>query len=110
MRGSIMTGRMGWAEEMMIRAVTVYLSSSSDVPRVYFDAAAELGRALAAKGWTLVYGGNAVGLMGVLADAVRDAKGRVVGVTPQVLVDKGITDQKCHELVVTQTMRERKAI
>lgn len=93
-----------------IRAVTVYLSSSNSVPKVYFDAARELGHAIAAQGWTLVYGGNAVGCMGVLADAARAAKGRVVGVTPKVLVDKGITDQHCHELITTDTMRERKAI
>jgi uncharacterized protein (TIGR00730 family) len=94
----------------MIRAVTVYCSSSSAVPKVYFEAAADLGRAIVREGWTLVYGGNAVGSMGVLADAARAAKGRVVGITPQVLVDKGITDRECHELVVTQTMRERKQI
>jgi uncharacterized protein (TIGR00730 family) len=95
---------------VMIRSVTVYLSSSSAVPKVYKDAAAELGRALALHHWTLVYGGNAVGLMGILADSVRAGGGRVVGVTPQVLVDKGITDNQCDELITTATMRERKAI
>lgn len=93
----------------MIRAVTVYCSSSKSVPRVYFDAAAELGRAIAMQGWTLVYGGNAVGCMGALADAARAAGGRVVGVTPQLLVDHGIADRQCDELIVTATMRERKA-
>ena len=94
----------------LIHAVTVYCSSSNHVPRVYLDAAADLGRAIAQGGWELVYGGNAVGSMGVLADAARAAGGRVVGVTPQVLVDLGITDEKCDELIVTGGMRERKAL
>jgi uncharacterized protein (TIGR00730 family) len=93
-----------------IRSVTVYCSSSSALPRAYFDDAAAAGRALAENGWALIYGGNAVGLMKAVADAVRDGGGRVIGVTPQLLVDKGIHDTAAHELVVTQTMRERKAL
>lgn len=94
----------------MIRAITVYCSSSSHISRVHFDAAAELGRAIAHQGWTLVYGGNAVGLMGHLSNAVRAAGGRVVGITPQSMVDEGIADTRCDELVVTQGIRERKAL
>lgn len=93
-----------------IRAVTVYCSSSKSVDRVYFDAAAGLGRAIAQCGWTLVYGGNNVGCMGALADGARAAGGRVIGITPQLLVDKGIADTACDELVVTQSMRERKEL
>ena len=48
--------------------------------------------------------------MGALADGAREGGGRVVGVTPQLLVDKGIADDRCDELVVTQDMRSRKAI
>lgn len=94
----------------MLRAITVYCSSAKSVPAVYFDAAAELGRAIAGEGWTLVYGGNAVGCMGALADGARAAGGRVVGVTPQLLVDHGIADRQCDELILTATMRERKAL
>jgi cytokinin riboside 5'-monophosphate phosphoribohydrolase len=94
----------------MIRAVTAYCSSSSAIARAHFDAATELGAAIARNGWHLVYGGNAIGLMGHLADAVRAAGGRVVGITPQLLVDKGIHDTRCDELIVTTGMRERKAL
>ncbi|MDQ3438918.1 MAG: TIGR00730 family Rossman fold protein [Planctomycetota bacterium] len=93
----------------MIRSVTVFCSSSSAVPRVYTDTAAELGRALAAQRWTLIYGGNNVGTMGALADGCRQAGGQVVGVTPQLFIDKGVHDAACHELVVTECMRTRKA-
>ena len=90
--------------------VTVYCSSSRDVDQVYFEAARELGRGMAQRGWPLVYGGNDLGLMGALANATRDAGGKVIGVTPQFLVDEGIADLRCDELIVTATMRERKAI
>ena len=93
-----------------VGAVTVYCSSSKEIPQAYLDAGAQLGRAIAGNGWTLVYGGNRIGLMGVLADAARDAGGKVVGITPKLMVDHGIGDDRCAELVVTNTMRDRKAL
>jgi uncharacterized protein (TIGR00730 family) len=95
---------------MSIRSVTVYCSSSSALAREYFDAGAEAGRALAENGWALVYGGNAVGLMKTVADAARAGGGRVVGITPKLMVDKGIHDVLADELVVTNGMRDRKAL
>jgi len=94
----------------MIRSVTVYCSSSNHVPDVYPRAAAELGRAIARQNWTLVYGGNCVGCMGALANGAREAGGKVLGITPQVMVDEGIGDDKCDELIVTPDMRARKAL
>jgi uncharacterized protein (TIGR00730 family) len=94
---------------MAIRSITVFCSSSRRVAPVYFEAAEEVGKGLALRGITLVYGGNNIGTMGALADACRAAGGRVVGITPQVLVDEGITDDACHELIVTDDMRQRKA-
>ena len=93
-----------------LQAITVYCSSSAHVPRVYFDAAEQLGRAIADEGWSLVYGGNACGLMQALADGARAANGKVIGITPQSLVDKGFSDDQCDELIITTGMRERKAI
>jgi cytokinin riboside 5'-monophosphate phosphoribohydrolase len=93
-----------------IRSITVYCSSSRHVPTIYFDAAKSLGGAIAGAQWDLIYGGNLIGCMGALADAARAAGGRVVGITPELLVREGIADNACSELVVTQTMRERKAL
>lgn len=93
----------------MNRRITVFCSSSDRIDPVYGRAAAELGCALAREGWTLVYGGNALGSMGALADACRAANGKVIGVTPQLFVDKGSADNDCHELIVTPDMRSRKA-
>jgi uncharacterized protein (TIGR00730 family) len=93
-----------------MRSVTVYCSSSNAVPQVYTLAAAELGRAIASSGWTLIYGGNCVGCMGALANGARSAGGKVIGITPQLMIDEGIGDELCDELVVTPNMRERKAL
>ena len=93
-----------------IKSVTVYCSSSNKVAKVFADATAELGREIARKGWKLVYGGNAVGMMGVLADACREAGGKVIGVTPRLFIEKGVDDKNCDEMIVTDGMRDRKAV
>ena len=93
-----------------LRAVTVFSSSSTAVDDVYFAAARDLGAALASRGWTTVYGGNNVGPMGALADAARAGGGRVVGVTPRLFVDKNVADTACDELIVCDTMRQRKQL
>jgi len=91
----------------MIRSVTVYCSARQVAP-VYYVAARDLGRAIAVAGWILVYGGNNVGTMNALASAARAEGGKVVGITPQLMVDQRIHDPACDELVVTQGMRDRK--
>jgi uncharacterized protein (TIGR00730 family) len=93
-----------------IRAVTVYCSSSKSLDPVFYAAGAALGSAIAREGWTLVYGGNHLGLMAKLADAARNAGGKVIGVTPRLFVDKGFGDDKCDELIVTENLRDRKAM
>jgi uncharacterized protein (TIGR00730 family) len=91
-----------------IRAVAVYCSARESVDRVFFDTAERLGAAIARKGWDLIYGGNDLGLMGALANAARAAGGKVIGVTPRLFVAQGVADHKCDELIVTDTMRQRK--
>ncbi len=91
-----------------IRAVTVYCSAREDVDQIYFDAARQLGGAIARRSWQLVYGGNDLGLMGTLANAARAAGGKVIGVTPRLFVDQGVADRKCDELIITDNMRQRK--
>jgi uncharacterized protein (TIGR00730 family) len=92
-----------------MQAVCVYLSSSAGRPS---DVAAieALGRELAARKITLVYGGAHRGLMGVLADAVLAAGGCVVGVIPQALVDYEVAHTGLTQLHVVQTMHQRKAM
>ena len=94
----------------MISAVTVFCGSSSAVDRKYIAAAEELGEKLARRGWRLVYGGGSVGLMGALSRAVLGHGGQVTGVIPQGLLDLGVGERDVSELVVTEGLRDRKAI
>jgi uncharacterized protein (TIGR00730 family) len=93
-----------------IQAVTVYCSSSSAVAPEFQSSAHELGGAIAAAGWRLVYGGNFVGLMAAVAEGARQRGGKVTGITPQLMVDKGLSDPLVDELVITNDMRDRKAL
>lgn len=90
-------------------AVTVYLSSSPGLP-AHAAAIEALGRELARRGLTLVYGGAHRGLMGVLADATLAAGGRVIGVIPRALVDLEVAHRGLSELHVVDTMHQRKAL
>ncbi len=94
---------------MSSKAITVFCSSSEAIAPVYITAAGELGEAIAREGWDLVYGGNDLGAMGALADACRSAGGKVIGITPQLFVDKGFADNRCAQLIITPDMRSRKA-
>jgi hypothetical protein len=94
----------------VIRSVTVFCGSSDSVDRKYFAAAEELGTKLARRGWRLIYGGGGVGLMGSLARAVLAHGGEVTGIIPKALLELGVGDTGLTELVVTDGLRDRKAI
>ena len=89
--------------------ICVYCSSSDVVAPVFFEAADTLGRLIAQRGDTLIYGGASIGLMGALARAVKAGGGRVIGVMPQRLSAEPITFAEADEFVVTRDIRERKA-
>ena len=69
--------------------ITVYCASSSVVDEIYREATRDLGRLIGERGHTLVFGGTDIGLMGVLAKAVRGAGGHVTGIIPERLVAYG---------------------
>lgn len=94
----------------MSKLICVYCSSSDRLEAKYYAAAEALGRALAARGWGLVYGGGCVGLMGRLARAVHAGGGRVVGVIPEFMRTKELAYEEADELVTVRTMRERKRL
>jgi uncharacterized protein (TIGR00730 family) len=77
---------------------------------VYLDAATAMARTFAERGLRIVYGGAQVGVMGAVADAALAAGGEVVGVIPQLLVDREVAHQGLTELHVVGTMHERKAL
>jgi uncharacterized protein (TIGR00730 family) len=93
-----------------IRRVCVYCGSSGAVEAQFREAAGELGACLATAGIELVYGGGRVGLMGLLADAVLAARGKVTGVIPARLRDAEAGHIGVTELVVVSSMHERKRL
>ena len=88
--------------------VCVFCSSSERADPRLLEQGRRLGTALAGAGHELLYGGTPLGTMGALADGARAAGGRVVAVIPQFLVDRGIADGECDELVVTDDLLDRK--
>lgn len=90
-------------------AVCVYCASGPVDDR-YLELAADVGEALGRGGHTLVSGGGNVSMMGAVARATREHGGTTVGVIPRALVDREVADVDADELVVTDTMRQRKQL
>lgn len=90
--------------------ICVFCASSDDIPARYREIARELGGELARRGIRLVYGGGNNGLMGELARAVRADGGTITGVIPIALKNRGYAYDGVDELIVTDGLRERKAV
>lgn len=90
-------------------AVCVYCASGPRHPEL-LDLARRVGEGIAGRGWTLVSGGGNVSAMGALAAGARARGGRTVGVIPKALVHRELADVEADELVVTDTMRQRKQV
>jgi uncharacterized protein (TIGR00730 family) len=93
-----------------IKRLCVYCGSSGAVEARHREAASELGACLAAAGIELVYGGGRVGLMGLLADAAMTANGKVTGIIPRRLLDAEVAHLGVSELVVVDSMHDRKRL
>jgi len=93
----------------MKKVICVFSSSSNAIDPAYFSAASALGAEIARRGDLFLYGGGLTGLMGACARAVHQGGGKVIGVIPKALNEKGIVYEACDELVVTENMRLRKA-
>lgn len=94
---------------MSLRSVCVFCGASTGVTPVYREAAVALGQAIAQRGLTLVYGGGAVGLMGIVADAALAAGGEVIGIIPVSLQRAEIAHPGLTRLEVVDGMHARKA-
>jgi len=93
-----------------LKRICVFCGSSFGARPAYKQAAEQLGKALAARGIGLVYGGGCVGLMGAIADATLAAGGEVIGVIPDSLLRREVGHSGLTKLHVVQTMHERKAL
>ncbi len=93
-----------------LRSICVYCGANTGARPDYADAAEALGRTIAESGTRLVYGGGAVGLMGILARATMAAGGPVTGIIPQFLRDRELMLREVNDLIVTADMHERKKL
>ena len=88
--------------------IVVYLGARTGKNPLFREKARELGAWIAGQGHRLVYGGSAIGLMGELADAALSAGGEVTGVEPRFFVDAVLQHKGVQDLIVVETMQERK--
>ena len=96
---------------MMPLSICVYSSSSDHLDAVHYEAARGLGRLMAERHHALVYGGGNNGLMGAMALQMQSTGGgRIVGVIPIALKDGGYALESIDEMIVTDGMRDRKAV
>lgn len=91
-----------------MKSIAVFCGSSDGASPVYKEYAVQLGKELAARNITLIYGGATVGLMGAIADSVMQAGGRVIGVLPHFLKKREIEHTRLTELIMVDSMHERK--
>lgn len=90
-------------------AVCVYCASHPVSP-ADVDLATAVGKGIANRAWTLVSGGGRVSMMGAVARAARNGGARTVGVIPRALLEREVADNEADDLLVVDTMRERKAL
>ncbi|WP_433778758.1 TIGR00730 family Rossman fold protein [Flavobacterium anhuiense] len=91
-----------------MKRITVFCASSFGTEKIYEEQAIALGRTLAEQNIELVYGGANVGLMGAVADGALHAGGKVIGVLPNFLRSKEIAHLGLTELILVESMHERK--
>ena len=92
-----------------MKNICVYCGSNPGRLPEYRDAARLLGYEMAGRGLGLVYGGASIGVMGAVADAVLERGGQAVGVIPYSLATKEVSHDGLDELIVVDSMHERKA-
>ena len=88
----------------------VYSSSSTCIPAHHYEVSKQLAQQMAEQGFGLVFGGGANGVMGEMARVMTELSAPVIGVIPKVLNIKNVVYEKCSQLIVTETLRERKAM
>jgi uncharacterized protein (TIGR00730 family) len=93
-----------------VNAIAVFCGASPGNNVTHQEIARDMGRAIAQKGITLVYGGGNVGLMGIIADAALDAGGQVIGVIPKFLAEREVAHTRLTQTHFVQSMHERKAL
>lgn len=92
----------------MIKTICVYCGSSDKMNDEYLQAARRMGAAIAARGYTLVYGAGCTGMMGAVADGALEAGGEVTGVIPEMFNTPTLMHTGLSKLEIVDTMHTRK--
>lgn len=90
--------------------IAVFCASSNRIEPLYFEAARELGKEMNEKAWELVYGGTNCGLMWELAKTILSKGGKVKGIIPGCIEERGVKARHLTELVIAPDMKERKQL
>lgn len=90
------------------KSLCVFCGSRNGNDPAYVEEAKKLARMMAQNGIELVYGGGSIGIMGIVAQEVMDNGGRVTGIIPQFLQKHEVGHNGLSELIVTDSMHERK--
>ncbi len=90
--------------------ITVFCASADKIEQGYFDAARSLGEGIAQRLWNLIYGGTNCGLMRIVAEATLAGGGKVTGIIPRCIAERGVASRSVTELVVVEEMKERKQL
>jgi len=93
---------------MNLRKVVVFCGASMGFRKVYQEKAVELGAYFAKNNIELIYGAGKIGLMGAIADAVLEKKGKVIGIIPELLSKEEVLHPNLSTTIITKTMSERK--
>lgn len=93
-----------------MKRLCVFCGSRTGMAPIYAEETRRLGVTMVERGYGLVFGAGHVGLMGVLADAVRAQKGETIGVIPQALVERELAHQSLSDLRVVESMHDRKSL
>lgn len=88
--------------------ICVFCASSNALAPQYYKLASEIGQSIGSKGHELVYGGSNVGLMEELSSSVKKSGGKITGIIPQKMKEKGLASSNADELIVTPDMSRRK--
>ena len=88
--------------------ICVFGSSSDNINKTFLDSAESLGKAIAKKGHTMIFGAGKYGVMGASARGVSAEGGKLIGVSPTFFIEMNVLYDECTEIIYTDTMQERK--
>lgn len=90
--------------------ITVYGAASENIKSEYKAACENLGRTLAERGHTLIFGGGKNGLMGAVARGCKEKQGEIIGIAPKFFKPDGVLYEECTDFIYTKDMRSRKEL